>query len=162
MSKSENGRGPEIDSGGDSGPTLLPQKHGGALLSGGVPGNRGGIGTPPAELRGAMRDILEEGLPHLREFVTDNRKKERPVTCPECEHEFTIKLSAVMPKDQLKAIEIAGRLGLTKEGYDKQFVDHLWEATALVLEQVADGEKLAAEIQNGWVPILARKMMANT
>ncbi len=71
-------------------------------------------------------------------------------------------LSVVMPKDQLKAIEIAGRLGLTKEGYDKEFVDRLWEATALVLEQVADGEMLAAEIQNGWVPILARKMMANT
>ena len=35
-------------------------------------------------------------------------------------------------------------------------------ATALALEQVADGEKLAAEIQNGWVPILARKMLAST
>ena len=36
------------------------------------------------------------------------------------------------------------------------------EATALVLEQVADGEALADEIKNGWIPILARKVMAST
>ena len=74
---------------------MVPQKHGGALLPGGVPGNKGG-GRPSNELRGSMREILEKGLPHLEEFVTGEND--------------------ARPTDQLKAIEIAGRFGLPKEG----------------------------------------------
>ena len=148
-------------SGGANSGELAKQPHGGALKRGGNYGNKGG-GRPSKAIRGTFREILEQGLPHLLAFATDAREKQRPVTCPECEHDFTITLSAVKPADQLKAIEMSAKYGLTKEGYDKDLVDHLWEATALVLEQVADGEMLAAEIQNGWIPILVRKVMANT
>ncbi len=37
----------------DSVPALVPQAHGGALLSGGMPGNAGG-GRPPAPFRDAL------------------------------------------------------------------------------------------------------------
>ena len=140
---------------------LAKQPHGGALKRRGNYGNKGG-GRPSNAVRGTLSEILEAGLPHLLEFATDTRARTTPIECPECDHEFEIKLSTVMPRDQLKAIEIAAKYGMVNESYDKGLVDRLWEATALVLEQVADGEKLAAEIQNGWVPILARKMMAST
>jgi len=32
-------------------PALVPQPHGGALSTGGMPGNRGGPGRPPSQLR---------------------------------------------------------------------------------------------------------------
>lgn len=37
-------------------PPKVPQPHGGALYTGGVAGNRGGPGRPPAELREALRE----------------------------------------------------------------------------------------------------------
>lgn len=52
-------------------PELVPQSHGGALLSGGAPGNAGGTGRPPSELREKMRGSLEERL-HVAEAIADN------------------------------------------------------------------------------------------
>lgn len=45
--------------GENSGPQKIPQPHGGALLSGGVPGNRGGSGggRPPDEFKARMREL---------------------------------------------------------------------------------------------------------
>lgn len=40
-------------------PALVPQPHGGALLAGGLPGNRGGPGRPKEELRARMRAMLD-------------------------------------------------------------------------------------------------------
>lgn len=39
-------------------PDLIPQPHGGALLSGGVPGNKGGTGRPPNWLKDWCDDLL--------------------------------------------------------------------------------------------------------
>lgn len=44
-------------SGPNSGPELIEQKHGGALLSGGVPGNKGGGRYPDR-----IKQILQEGM----------------------------------------------------------------------------------------------------
>ena len=137
-------------SGGANSGELAKQPHGGALKRGGNYGNKGG--RPPNAIRGNFREILEAGLPQLLEFATDTRAKTKPVTCPECEHDFTITLSAVKPADQLKAIEMSAKYGLTKEGYDKDLVDHLWEATALVLEQITSGRKVSASVMCSLVP----------
>lgn len=37
----------------------VPQPHGGALNSGGTPGNRGGTGRPRSELRADLRALLD-------------------------------------------------------------------------------------------------------
>jgi hypothetical protein len=42
----------------DSAPALVEQPHGGALLSGGVPGNKGGTGRPPDEFKARMRELV--------------------------------------------------------------------------------------------------------
>lgn len=54
-------------SGPKSGPTLVAQKHGGALLTGGMPGNKGGTGRPPNALRELARQEMERHdlIPHL-------------------------------------------------------------------------------------------------
>ena len=60
-------------------PDLIPQKHGGALLSGGTPGQKGG-GRTPDEIRGTLRQILDEhGIPWARDVLS----APRTVTC-EC------------------------------------------------------------------------------
>ncbi len=65
-------------------PVLVAQSHGGALLSGGVPGNagnRGGPGRTPDEIKGTFRQILDEhGIPWVIEMLTGARS----TTCPSC------------------------------------------------------------------------------
>ena len=62
----------EKNSGRNSGKKVVPQEHGGALLPGGVRGNKGGTGRPPDEFRRRMAAIasLEAGLEFLEECVT--------------------------------------------------------------------------------------------
>lgn len=43
-------------------PKQIPQPHGGALNSGGVPGNKGGTGRPPNEVRALAREGGWTGL----------------------------------------------------------------------------------------------------
>ena len=47
---------------------LIPQKHGGALLSGGKRGNKGG-GRTPNEIRALMREPLAKLLPKGTYFL---------------------------------------------------------------------------------------------
>lgn len=51
-------------------PSLIPQSHGGALLSGGVPGNAGG-GRPPSEVRAACRAAFHDRIPTLETIADD-------------------------------------------------------------------------------------------
>lgn len=70
----------------------VAQPHGGALLTGGVPGNRGG-GRQPAILRELLRDATYERVDLLRQ-VADGKIKEASVT------------------DRLRAMEILAKYGL--------------------------------------------------
>lgn len=58
-------------------PTLVPQPHGGALLTGGVPGHRGGGGRPSNALREQMRSLLamaqDEVVRRLQDWETELR-----------------------------------------------------------------------------------------
>ena len=113
----------------------MPQKHGGALLPGGVPGNKGGPGRPSNELRGSLREILDVGLPHLKDFATGKKDAK--------------------PADQLKAIDIAARYGLAKEPYDEDLIFELWDVTEAALP---DDPVLIHKIKKAWVPVLARRL----
>lgn len=50
---------------------LVPQKHGGALLAGGVPGNAGGPGAPPSVLRARLRGSFAERVAILEGIADD-------------------------------------------------------------------------------------------
>lgn len=58
------------NSGGNSG-ALVRQTHGGALLRGGVRGNRGGTGRPRNEIVAALRHALAERIPVLVAIIDD-------------------------------------------------------------------------------------------
>lgn len=58
--------------GGDiGGGKLIPQPHGGALLSGGTLGQRGGTGRPPSAIRALLRGSFEQRIRVLEE-IADN------------------------------------------------------------------------------------------
>lgn len=50
-------------------PALVPQKNGGALYAGGVPGNKGGTGRPPNELRRLAREGVAKALPNIQRLA---------------------------------------------------------------------------------------------
>ena len=52
-------------------PPLIRQSHGGALRTGGTPGNRGGAGAPPSELRARLRGSAAERIA-IAEEIVDN------------------------------------------------------------------------------------------
>ena len=109
---------------------MVPQKHGGALLPGGVPGNKGG-GRPPNELRGSMREILEKGLPHLEEFATGEKD--------------------ASPSDQLKAIDIAAKFRIgPNRGHDEQLVGKLAHVTA----EVFAGDERLEVLHKRWIVVI--------
>lgn len=83
-------------------PALIPQPNGkGALLSGGVPGNRGGGRTPDA-IRRTLRDVLEdEGIPLIRRVMRGEEGK----PCQECGQSVSV-------DQRLKAADMAAKYGL--------------------------------------------------
>ena len=97
---------------------LIPQPHGGALLAGGKPGNKGG-GRPRDEIRRKFLSILSvKGLAILREILDAPREREH--VCPKCGHSETIQ----PPKTDdvaLKALDLAGKYGL---GTYKEIEEH--------------------------------------
>lgn len=74
---------------------LRPQSHGGALLAGGVPGNRGGTGAPPSAIRARYREAL---LPLRDELVGIANDKDVP------------------PRDRIRAVDAIARIALGSEG----------------------------------------------
>ena len=58
-------------SGTKSKPPLVPQKNGGFLYAGGVPGNKGGTGRPPNIVRQLARERVYEGIPHIAKLMTE-------------------------------------------------------------------------------------------
>ena len=71
---------------------MVAMPHGGALKLGGNPGNAGGTGRPPNEVRRALRNVLDgKGLAVVEEIIGN---------------------PAIDAGDRLRAIEIAARYGL--------------------------------------------------
>jgi hypothetical protein len=70
---------------------LVRQRHGGALATGGTPGNRGGTGRPKDSIRASMRDSLEARI-GIAEAIADDPKSSN--------------------SDRLKALEFFARYGI--------------------------------------------------
>jgi len=100
---------------------MVTPEHGrGALLTGGKPGNKGGTGRPPNELRGTLREILERGLPVLEGYIEGRVPVKMVGRCEKCGHDHEdyellptdlMLLQTVKATDRLKALEIAARYG---------------------------------------------------
>lgn len=72
-------------------PALVPQAHGGAVYSGGVPRHRGGPGRPPSALRERLRGSFEDRVTVLEEIADDE---------------------AADPQDRIRAVDTLAKYGI--------------------------------------------------
>lgn len=111
-------------------PALVPQPHGGALATGGMPGNRGGSGRPPSVIREACRVDFDERRAVLR-AVADGAVVEtvrvrlvdvlEHANCPKCRGKLravrdaggvTIRAKrSASAADRLRAADLLGKYG---------------------------------------------------
>lgn len=115
MSKPQKRKGPAE---GEK-PPLIPQKHGGALYAGGVPGNRGG-GRPPSAVRRLARLEFEKRIPTLAKLADDDEERTR---------------------DRIRAIDVLGKYGL---GQARGLDEEEFEAVVLELAGAVQRRLLAA------------------
>lgn len=118
-----------------TGPKLVPQPNGrGALLSGGQPGNKGGTGRPPNEIRAMLRETVG-GHGSVVDDIASGKPIQRievpllsllpHASCPKCGDRLVSELSAgdqilitiegkvsASPRDRIAALEYAARYGL--------------------------------------------------
>ena len=143
---------------------MVAQEHGGALNPGGTPGNKGGTGRPPNELRGTLREILERGLPVLEGYIEGRVPVKMVGRCEECGHEHEdykllptdmILLQTVKATDRLKALEMAAKYGgvaelsltvdeLPEEADTPERAARLWEMLQRI-KNVAELEKVMVD-----------------
>ena len=131
-------------------PVLVKQAHGGALLTGGVPGNSGNptnIGRPRSELRGIFRKDLETA----REKMVDILERESEA-CEECGG-----TKRAMDKDIVAVFDKFAKYGI---GERKEIVavdtELMNELGVVVGRHVTDDDVLEA-IKGEWLEVLARR-----
>ena len=111
--------------------TLVKPAHGYGLLKRGNPGNRGGPGVPPSELRARLRGTFAERVEVL-EKIADGEPTVRTrlelrhilphVTCPNCgesglepRESATVEIEVLQSasnRDRIGALELAAKYGL--------------------------------------------------
>ncbi len=98
------------NNGGNNG-GMVAQEHGGALKSGGTPGNKGGTGRPPSAIREHCRGSFAERVAIL-EAIADGEPL--PMTKIDGDETITIQVSAAI-RERTQAIDMLGKYG----GVDK-------------------------------------------
>ena len=108
-----------------SGGQRIRQPHGGALLAGGQPGNRGGPGRVPSVLRERLRGSLDERVVVLEQIADDES----------AQHRDRIRAVDTLAKYGLGQIrevsvdDVRGKLGATiellRQELDPDEADHL-------------------------------------
>lgn len=112
---------------------LVEQPHGGALLAGGVPGNRGGTGRPPNDVREKLKGVVEEGVGVVADILQGRPVQKLRVSiaaltphivCANCgEQQITPKdkdsgaveieaTASASPKDRISAFDAAAKYSL--------------------------------------------------
>ena len=99
-------------------PALVPQPHGGALLSRGLPGHAGGGGRPSSVLRERLRGSFQERVRVLEDIADDPN---------------------VDPQDRIRAIDVLAKYGLgtLRELSVDDVRDRLRKTIAIVREHMA-------------------------
>jgi hypothetical protein len=100
----------------------IPQPHGGALNAGGTPGNRGGRGHPPSELRALAREAFARQFPRLEAIAEGRVVVPLVERCGKCGYEPTDAEEqqrakaierATRPGEQVRAMEALARVGMS-------------------------------------------------
>lgn len=117
-------------------PALIPQPNGGALLSGGKPGNVGNPnapGRPPSAIREKLRGSFAERV-RILEKIADGE--------------------ALDPSDRMKAIDLMGKYGLgARKDVDEDQIRERLSKTLAIITAELDGdvaEALISKIEVVW------------
>ena len=110
MTAEKKARKSRKNSGENSGPRLVEQGHGGALLSGGVRGNKGGSGRPPSAIREDARLAFAELLPAFKAIARGEVVEKVLIDGKETEMTKSARVS-----DRIKAWDLLGRYGAVAE-----------------------------------------------
>lgn len=147
------------------GPKLVPRPDGrGALLTGGVPGNRGGCGAVPSKVRAASRAAYDELVPRLLKMGLGDGTIRLVGECENCGHTGEpitmddVEAAIVAPKEQIRAADVLGKYGLGQaKGVDHEdlveYVKTLGEQVQDVLESrlgTEHAEELCQAIFTQW------------
>ena len=117
-----------------AGPSLVPQPHGGALLTGGKPGNKGGTGRAPSVVRERCRGSFYERV-HILEKIAD--------------------LPGVDPRDRVRALDVLGKYGLMTGRLDVEEVRARLARTVQTITELAEpdvAERLLTALDRIWNP----------
>lgn len=124
--------------GKSAGPDLVPQPHGGALLSGGVPGNKGGTGRPPSAIRRELRETFADLISHLQRIAAGEVVEK--VVMPGGEETEIMRSASVA--DRIRAMDLLAKYGLgTKQeitGPDDGAIPHEISVTRRVVRPDGD------------------------
>ena len=92
----------------------VKQEHGGALLTGGVPGNKGGPGRPRSAIRDLSALAFEQRIPVLEEIADDKDQK---------------------PSDRIRAVDTLGKHGGIghEDRIDRELIRRLAEDVQAVI-----------------------------
>lgn len=129
-------------------PAKIRQAHGGALFTGGNPGNKGGTGRPPSAIREQLRGSFAERIAVLERFADGAM----PLTgkCAKCGHEELATIANVLPveaSDRLRAIDMLAKYGLgTLKEVSVENVRERVQGTLAVIRKHASPEQAAAII----------------
>ena len=130
---------------------LIPQPHGGALLAGGNPGNKGG-GRPRSVIREKLSGVMDEhGVAVLEQIITAPR--ETTFTCDECGHQQTVKPPS-SDADRLRGVDIAGKYSIgTITQVDAEQVRARLGQTLDLIDEILnqeDAARLSAALRKVW------------
>jgi hypothetical protein len=97
-------------------PALIPQPHGGALLTGGVPGHKGAGGRPPSEVRKMLEQGFVEAAPFIARIARGECVSVRRAQCEKCGHEPDNSVEFipqdVKPGEAVRAWEAQGKFSI--------------------------------------------------
>jgi hypothetical protein len=114
-------------------PALVPQRHGGALYAGGVPGHAGAGGRPPSAIRERLRGSFEERVTILEEIADD---------------------PATDPQDRIRAIDLLAKYGLgtIREMTHDEVRERLRGTLAVIRRNLrtSQAERIVAQLREVW------------
>ena len=116
----------------------IETKTGGYLIPGRGGGPQPGSGRPPSAVRAKLRDLVDgHGIDVLLEAMTEDN---------------------VTRSDRLKAVDIAGKYGLSQVNVDEALIQTLADHVSAVVRPMEGGEEALQRIRDLWVPELKKRL----
>lgn len=129
---------------------LIQQPHGGALLPGGMPGNAGGAGRPPSEVRRACRESFFDRIPVL-ESIADGRSVYVMTNADDVDMDATIE-QLPSAGERVRAVSELGKIGMGGHISMEDVRERLRMQVSVIRSELDDeaANRLLAKLDGVW------------